>query len=88
LKTKRPTSSHPNRRQDAQVHQPAFGHPLELGDLRVVGGHQHRVVEHLVQPGAHFLQAAEVEAPVVLVQPVGREYEAEGERLAVQLLAV
>ena len=68
-----------DRRHDAQVHQTQLGHVLEGAELRIVGGDQYRVVEHLVQPGAHFLEVAEVEAPVVLVQTVGGEDEAESQ---------
>ena len=77
-----------HRRQDAQIHQPEARHALELDELRIVGGHQHGVIEDLVQPGAHFLEAAEVQAPVVLVERMRGEHEAEGEGIAVDLLAM
>ena len=75
-------------RQHPQRDQTGGIEALKLGDCRIVRGGQGGVVEHVVQPGANRLEAAEIEAPVALVQRLAGENEMKRQRVAVQQAAM
>lgn len=56
---------------------------LEPFDLRVILRYKEPVVEHLMQPRLDRLEAAEIEAPIVLIKFVGHEDELERQGIAV-----
>jgi hypothetical protein len=56
--------------------------------MRVVLCNDHGVIEVGMQPGSYIFQVAEVEAPILLVELVGSEYEFNGERISMNEFAM
>jgi hypothetical protein len=74
--------------ENAQLNQALAVEGGEDGEFGVVGGDEGGVVEGFVQPGAEWLEAAEIDAPAAFVQRVGHEGEAERQCVAVQVSAM
>lgn len=75
-------------RENDELDQADLVHRPHLGQQRIVRSYQRLVIEGLLQPLPHWLEAAEVHDPTASIEVISLKLQVHGESVAVEKSAV